>query len=485
VNDEVVTSARYDVTAAAGLSTTVTNPNLDARVSSPPSIPVPQFVMPRTLAQNYALSTSTVISMPNPDLRTPYVQQWNVGVEHDYRGFVMSARYVGNRGVALLRQVDYNQIDMRRGGFLTDFIRARNNGFASQAANGRFDPTYTGPGGQPLTVFPTLPSGGTLTNSTVIGYLQTGQVAELANYYQTRRANGPISFFPNPNALSAISLNNLASSTYNSLQLDVRKRMSNLTAQFSYVFSKVMGNSAGDDQRRLEALLDNNNISLEKARMPWDVTHLFKANYAVELPFGRGRRLASGPVASRIFGGWVLSGNWTYESGTAFSILSTRGTYNRAANSGLNTASTTLDKNGLDQVTGFFMTGTGPQFISPTVFNPSGNRRAVAPDGSAPFSGQVFFNPGPGEIGGLQRRWFSGPWNFMFDMAVAKRIAITEQHRVELRMEAFNVFNHATFYAGNETSSTTAFNINSATFGKINSLFTDVRRVQFGMYYRF
>src|SRR5262249_13780907 len=119
------------------------------------------------------------------------------------------------------------------------------------------------------------------------------------------------------------------------------------------------------------------------------------------------------------------------------------------------------------------------------VFNPGGDGRAVAPDGQAQFSGQVFYNPGPGQIGGLQRRWFSGPWNFLFDTAVAKRINITERHNVELRMEAFNVFNHPTFYVDSETTSTTRFNINQLTFGKIITLFTDTRRVQFGMYYRF
>jgi hypothetical protein len=55
----------------------------------------------------------------------------------------------------------------------------------------------------------------------------------------------------------------------------------------------------------------------------------------------------------------------------------------------------------------FRMTGIGPYFVAASAIGPDG--RAVAPDGSAPFQGQVFFHPGPGTVGALQRRMFSGP----------------------------------------------------------------------------
>jgi hypothetical protein len=133
------------------------------------------------------------------------------------------------------------------------------------------------------------------------------------------------------------------------------------------------------------------------------------------------------------------------------------------------------------------MTGNGPMFVSPGVIGPDG--RGVASDGAAPFAGQVFSNPGPGEIGALQRRWFSGPWNMQFDAAVQKRIQISERHSLELRMEALNALNHAAFSVGNESTSTAYVNINSANFGKITQLANiannSMRIVQFGAYYKF
>ncbi len=105
--------------------------------------------------------------------------------------------------------------------------------------------------------------------------------------------------------------------------------------------------------------------------------------------------------------------------------------------------------------------------------------RAVAPDGAAPFSGQVFSNPGAGMIGALQRRMFSGPWDFNLDLALIKRTQITERQSVELRMDAQNIFNHASFWGGADQ------NINSTQFGRITSTFYGRRLFQFGLFYRF
>jgi hypothetical protein len=90
----------------------------------------------------------------------------------------------------------------------------------------------------------------------------------------------------------------------------------------------------------------------------------------------------------------------------------------------------------------------------------------------------VFFNPGAGTVGVLQRRMFSGPWTFNMDMSLLKKVAITEAHNLEIRMDAFNALNHATFWAGDQ-------NINSTTFGLMSSMFFNPRVLQFGLRYRF
>jgi hypothetical protein len=186
-----------------------------------------------------------------------------------------------------------------------------------------------------------------------------------------------------------------------------------------------------------------------------------------------------------ILGGWTTGGILTVYSGTPFSILSTRGTLNRGGNrSALNTATSLLTADQLDNVVGFFMTGNGPSFINPSALNPA-NGRGVAADGSAPFAGQVFYNPNPGTLGTLQRRSFYGPWSLGFDASILKTFRLTERQTLQFRAEAFNLPNHPSFYPGNETNDATNFNVNNTTFGKIVSTFYAPRVMQFGLYYRF
>jgi hypothetical protein len=166
-----------------------------------------------------------------------------------------------------------------------------------------------------------------------------------------------------------------------------------------------------------------------------------------------------------------------WQSGPPFSILSGRGTLNRAARSYYNTANTSLTKSQLDQVVKFQMTGNGPVIVAPSAVNPA-DTTGVNADGSPAFQGQVFFNPGAGSVGVLQRRLFSGPWTFGMDMSLMKKVDITEKMNVELRADAFNVLNHATFYTGDQ-------NINSTNFGVIGSMFYQPRIMQFGLLFRF
>jgi hypothetical protein len=52
--------------------------------------------VPRTLAQNYVLNPAgNAVAGPDPGLTTPYVQQWNVGIEHLMKNFVVNVRYRG------------------------------------------------------------------------------------------------------------------------------------------------------------------------------------------------------------------------------------------------------------------------------------------------------------------------------------------------------------------------------------------------------
>ncbi|MEZ5403838.1 MAG: TonB-dependent receptor [Bryobacteraceae bacterium] len=477
-NDDTVTAVRNNANTNSGLNQSVGLVRLTGTVSQGVTIPTPPFQVPRNQQDNYDASPTAALGAPDPNLKTPYVQQWTLGVQHDFKGNIFELRYVGNHGTQLLRAFDYNQVVIKENGFLDDFIRARNNGFASLAATGRFAPSYTGAGSQPLTVFPRLPSGGLLTNATVINNILQGQAGELATIYQTNGLNGPIDFFRNPNALGANVINSGGNSTYHALQFDVRRRMGAVNWQANYTYGKVLSDNTGDAQTRFDPYLDLGNPSLERARAPFDLTHAIKFNGSYELPYGKGRRWSSNsPVVNHILGGWIVSGIMQWQSGFPFSVLSNRGTLNRAGRStNKNTATSLLTKSEIESRFGVRKDGDGVYLIDRSAINT--DRRGVSSDGSAPYAGQLFFNPDPGGVGALQRRMFSGPWAFGLDMSVLKRFPIRERDYLEFRANAYNMPNHATFSFGDQ-------NINSTAFGRLTSTLSSARVWEFGLYYRF
>ena len=102
----------------------------------------------------------------------------------------------------------------------------------------------------------------------------------------------------------------------------------------------------------------------------------------------------------------------------------------------------------------------------------------VVSPGDPSFTGEAFFNPPAGGLGTLQRRMFSGPWTFGMDASLIKKIPINDRNKLELRMSAFNVLNHPTFWSGDQ-------NINTTTFGVMSSSFFGSRVAEFTLTYQF
>jgi hypothetical protein len=73
---------------------------------------------------------------------------------------------------------------------------------------------------------------------------------------------------------------------------------------------------------------------------------------------------------------------------------------------------------------------------------------------------------------------FNGPWTFNIDMSMKKKVQITERVSLDIRADAFNTLNHATFWSGDQ-------NINSNTFGFMSSMFYNPRVMQFGALLKF
>lgn len=482
VNDESVIVLNALINTNNGLTQTLTGTALSGRLTPNglPAITQPAFKVPRTFRDNNLLNASSNFAIPDPSLRTPYVQQWNFGIQHEWRGVVFDVRYVGNHGVKLLRAIDHNQV-LVSPEFLADFRRAQNNGNLARAANGVFNPAFNAaiPGSQQLTIFPLLPSGGQLGNATIRTLIDQGQVGELASNYQTTRQNGTFAFFPNPLALSTNILTNYSHSQYNGLQMDVRGRLRDLTFQLNYTWSKVLSDAASGSenalQSRNEAFLDFANQGIERARAPFDLNHVIKGNFVYQLPVGRGHRLNAKPL-ERVLSGWQVSAIITKESGPPFSVLSGRGTLNRSGQSGTNTANSNLTNAQLFDGFKVRIASNGPYYAPASWIGADG--RAVAADGSAAFNGQVFFQPGAGALGQLQRRMFSSPWVFNMDFALSKTTKITERQQVVFRMDAANIFNHPTWRVLDQT-------VTSTNFGRIADNFFGRRVLQFSLHYRF
>jgi hypothetical protein len=481
VDDQIVEVSDGFTNTNPGLQAFPANFGLGGTVTNAAPIPVPQFQVPTTYATQYALNPSVYFTLMNPNLKTPYDQQFAVSLQREFKGTIIEARYVGNHATKLLRGFDVNQENITANGFLGDFKKAQNNGVLALAATGVFNPAFNShiPGSQTLPVFAQLSGGGDLRDSNVQQLIQNGEAGELAYEYQVQGLNGNLNFFPNPNALSAVYLDNFSNSEYNSLQLEVRRRFRHgLAYQVNYVYERWLSDAGGLDQLRFEPFLDINNTALERSRPPTDLTHQFKANYSYDLPIGGDHLLHLNGGWNRLLAGWTTSGIVSWTSGNPFSVLSDFGTFLREGFSGENMADTALTRTDLDNIFQLRMTPNGPYYVPASAIGSDG--RGTNSLGTPEYPGQFFTNPAAGSLGVLQRRQFTGPSVFNMNAAVFKDTRILERVSVELRLEALNVFNHNAFavFSGNT-------NINSQQFGQVTSEALTPRQLQLGVRVKF
>ena len=81
------------------------------------------------------------------------------------------------------------------------------------------------------------------------------------------------------------------------------------------------------------------------------------------------------------------------------------------------------------------------------------------------FNASLFSVPDLGQPGSAARRIFYGPGMANFDMALSKSIRLRESSSVQLRLETFNLFNHAQFFGPNAVNG----EITSPAFGQVVS----------------
>lgn len=521
-NDSIVTSlsgtlsgnvglGRASASAIGPLGTTALNDRLGG--NNTPIVP-PGFVPPpRSFLQNNTATQGFfgVANVVDPKLQVPRTQQYSFGMQREFWGnTVFEARYVGTRSKNLARGVDLNQIDVVSNGVLADFIKAQANLALSITANGgninNATPFCSGitPGCVPLNIFQNggvgnaghLVVGTGVTLATFRTQLQAGTVADFAQLFVSGNLNNHptlalpnnvpfVKLYPNPNTGQIELFTNGGEYEYNSLQLEVRRRFSQgLYFQANYTYSKNLTNTVGTSQGLFEPFLQNQNPELDNQRADFDQTHVFNFNGIYQLPFGKGKQfLNHGGILDRVIGGWELSGLWQWASGAPISFIDARGTLNRGARSGRQTAFSNLTNDQIRALAGVFEANGRIYFINPSIIGTDGRATTgyIYPGLSAnsAFAGQAFFVNGPGQTGNVARTLINGPRNLNVNMALLKNIRFTETVRVQLRAEAFNVFNTVNFFNNTQLASVT-----STAFGQITSAGTS-RQMQFAFRFEF
>ena len=207
-------------------------------------------------------------------------------------------------------------------------------------------------------------------------------------------------------------------SAYNSLQVNLRRTTKSFSFLAGYTFSKSL-----DDSSAYGEQVNPFNHKLSRALSAFDQTHNFVFSYSYNLPFDK----LGGP--KQLTNGWQLSGITRFATGLPVTL------YETDDNSLLGTANSGPLPIGMDTP---LFTGTSIHYEKPR----SGSK-------IAPFfdSSQFGFEP----IGtlGSRRRFFHGPGQNNWDMALLKDTRLSEIMKLQFRAEFFNVFNHTQFNAVN------------------------------------
>lgn len=392
--------------------------------------PPQNYPIPPQITPNFDNGSNVGIYRPRNGNRSPYSQQYNLTVEHQFTpSTYISAAYVGSKGTHLL------------------------SGFNPLNA---LNPKYLSLGPK---LYDTFQPGGPTTVDGVnepfpnFATIMTGCSASVAQ-----------ALVPYPQYCNGLTGANetLGSSTYNSFQLKAEHRFSTgLWALFNYTNEKLLSTAPtpGSGGGWINPYQLTGRI---RSLAPWDVPQSVNFYYIYQLPFGSGRHwLNHGGIANGVVGGWVVTGGYHFQTGIPFQITSS------TCNIPSQLRATCLP--GL-------LPGVNPFLQDPNHFDPGTaanpkpllNVAAFEPAGS--FSN---FYTGYGRVTQNIRQ----PNYSDFDFGLKKVISIGERVTFELRGDAFNLLNAHHFNAvhGGTTFYT---DIASPSFGEWNGSVTPPRNMQ-------
>ncbi len=226
----------------------------------------------------------------------------------------------------------------------------------------------------------------------------------------------------------------IGNSSYNSFETSLRHSSQRLEFLLGYTYGKSL-----DQSSSLSEAVNPLNPKLSRALSGFDLRHNFVASYNWRMPlerlFHRNTQLTSG---------WALSGITRFSSGLPVTL------FNNNDTSLLGTIPNGINSDGVDTpnyTPGDLAVNTNPR------------------NGKSAFNTSLFGMPALGTLGTAARRFFYGPGMANFDVALLKSVRLSDTRAIDLRFEAFNVFNHAQFFGAAAVNG----NVGSSSFGQVVS----------------
>lgn len=375
------------------------------------------------------------------DFQVPFSYQYSIGIQRELPGdFLLDVSYAGRIGKKLFTQADAAQVmnfkDPVSGQFLFDALNAvQSQLLTGNSASVTSQPWFENVIGSFRGSCAPAPNCTQLVvgNATRRNFIFRGDTADLIqNMYLNTLSGNPL--LPANVGISAqfadnVYITNLGKSRYDALLVTLSKRFSKgLSFDVNYTYSHSKDNNSSVANTVIGGLVqDVLNPDAGYGPSDFDIRHLANANFIWELPFGRGRWIGgdANGLVNQFIGGWQLSGIYTYRSGLPMSVL----TNSFPLSFTLETPAALVGD--LSALSGNINT-TG------STINFFGDPAAAA----AALNG--FRNVRNGEVG--SRNVLRGPSFWNFDLSLAKNFTLPwEGHRVQLRMDAFNVFNRNVF----------------------------------------
>ncbi len=410
----------------------------DVRLSD--GIPLPSA--PGSVALTPPDSRSSSVAIFAPDLEVPYVQQFNFGLERQlpFSTFVEAA-YVGQRGRKLFMNLNLNQLRIQG-----DFVQAFN-----ELQNFRARGTPVSPTNTLVRIFGTVGAAINAIGGSTLDSGQAGLAADTVdrNSFGAYAGAGVSDFYlRNYPQFNQFNLGtNSGSSSFDSVQINLRRNSGPLKVAATYMLSKSLDN-VSPICSGCAAPLNSFDLKLNKAPSDTDRRRIINAWMTWMMPFGKD----ASPFGKFFVANWDLGLFTVWETGQRFSV-----------SSGLQTA--TPGMNSLADYTGSHQIGAVSQESSGVFW--------FTPDQIKAFS-----LPVPGGYGTSGRNAFVGPGYFNIDVSLMKTFVLRAERRINFRIEVYNVFNHPNFAVPDT-------NLLDTRFGQIGSTQGHPRQFQVALRYEF